>query len=98
MSKRQVNKGIKIIRESVIDEIVEKLVELKVDENIIKSIKDDKKPVSNRKKPNIPFAKQCSAMCKSGNKCTVAICDKTNKLCWAHMSKEQKELHRSKKN
>jgi hypothetical protein len=89
MTKRQTNKGIKIIVDSIFNDIVRQLKDLQIDDSIINQLTSDGAVTTDKKKrnaPKIPLQGQCHSMCKSGKKCQVAICNKDLKKCWAHMS------------
>lgn len=92
---KTVNKALKDLRISIIEELIKKLDKLEINEELVRKTLLEEKP--KRKQPNIPIDKQCTRFTKTGEKCKVAICDKENKICWAHMNKEQREKHRIKK-
>lgn len=98
MTKKQINKAVNLLTTSVIDDIIKRVDELSLKEkertkvlDLLNEIKTNKK---KRDPPKIALEKQCTATCKSGLKCTVPICDKTNKICWAHMNKNEREEYR----
>lgn len=93
MVKSKVNKSLNNLKKSITDEIIEKIkkLELADEEEIIeKIVSEDKKP--KRKAPKIPLEKQCTKLCKDGTKCRVPMCH--NKICWAHMNTEQRNVYR----
>nr|WOF72325.1 telomere-binding protein [Saccharomycopsis malanga] len=94
----------KNLRKSIIEEIIENInsLDLSKDEkkkftNELTTLKTKNKKKSNRTLPNIPKSKQCTGICKNGEECRVAMCDKNLKLCWAHMNKEEREKYKKNK-
>nr|WOL75531.1 telomere-binding protein [Saccharomycopsis selenospora] len=102
MTVKQENKAISLLKQSIIDDVINKLKDLDLKEEQIEQIKDKlsikkNKKNSNRKFPTIAEDKKCTAKCKNGKPCQVAMCDKTLKICWAHMKKEERIKYQSTK-
>jgi hypothetical protein len=98
MTKRQTNKGIKIIVDSIFNDIIRQLKEFNIDDSIINQLTADGAVTTEKKKrnaPKIPLAGQCTSLCKSGKKCQVAMCNKDLKKCWAHMSAEERTEYKA---
>nr|CAJ57284.1 putative terminal recognition factor [Millerozyma acaciae] len=94
MVKSKVNKSLETLKQSIINDIVDKIktLDLKDEELIIEEITKTK---AKRKAPTIPLEKQCIKKCKDGSKCTVPKCYK--KTCWAHLTKDQRKEYQSLK-
>ena len=98
MGTKQINKALNSLTNSILNDIIEKIDKLEIDKRIKKRSKIVLKHIIKLKKrqpPKIPLEKQCTETCKSGMKCTVPMC--YNKVCWAHMSKSQREEYRINK-
>ena len=98
MGTKQINKALNSLTTSILNDIIEKIDNLdleKSDKEKVKSTVKNYNQTKKRQAPKIPLEKQCTETCKNGTKCTVPMC--YNKVCWAHMSKTQREEYRINK-
>lgn len=100
MSPKQTDRAMKMLKSSIIDDLLLQLKELKieVDTEELKNTLLKTKQKSKRVPPKVEEHKKCVATCKNGKPCCVAMCDKKLKLCWAHMDGEQRMKYRKSKN
>jgi hypothetical protein len=76
------------------------LIEQMKDENHLdsdKKVRVSKKKSSDTTKRIIKEENRCTGTSKEGKPCGGPMCDKDLKICWAHMTKDQKEIHKLKK-
>lgn len=105
MGKKDFEKGIKSLYKSFVDDIIEQLADLQISNAdkvkftglLNEKLENSVKRKNNRKSPVIPLEKQCKQLCKSGDKCKVAMCDVELEKCWAHMSGEERESYKATK-
>nr|WOF72290.1 telomere-binding protein [Saccharomycopsis crataegensis] len=93
MSPKQTDRAMKMLKSSIIDDLLIELKELKIKVEDEEKLKNDllkNKRKSKRVPPKVEESKKCVATCKNGKPCCVAMCDKKLKLCWAHMDKDQR--------
>jgi hypothetical protein len=57
----------------------------------------NKKSSDNTTKRVIKEENRCTGTSKEGKSCGGPMCDKDLKICWAHMTKDQKESYKLKK-
>lgn len=95
MPKSNVKRAEKNLVKAIQDDIIQKLESLDLSPSKTTLIVDairKLKTSSKRSPPLTPIEKQCLKTCKSGKKCTVAIC--YEKSCWAHLNKEKRDEYR----
>ena len=112
-SKKQltnIDHGVGIIKNAILDNIIERIKLLDLDEQsytkLTEVFDDEKANVSIRKKKNekedkpkkvIPSERQCTRRSKNG-KCGAIRTNDVTKSCWAHMSQAEKDEHMGMKN
>jgi hypothetical protein len=112
MSKSNIDIGVSIIRNAVLDNLLIKLSNLNLDEDVMsvltQSIEEEKSndTVIPKKKKQISFnhpkreiapENQCTRMMKNGEKCKGIKTNDITQSCWGHMTAAEKEEHRLNK-
>lgn len=102
-TERTINKGFKIIKKALIEDIIKGLDDLNLQEKDKIKVSEyisnitEKPNKKKRSAPSVPLEKQCKSLCKTGEKCKVAICDKKLGKCWAHMKNDERIAYRASK-
>jgi predicted RNA-binding protein with RPS1 domain len=101
-----IDHGVGIIKNAIIDNIIERIKTLDLDEEtylkVVNIFDDEKADVSIRKKKNevndkpkkvIPKERRCTRKSKDGKTCGALRTNDVTKSCWAHMSQAEKDEH-----
>ncbi|CAO3620942.1 unnamed protein product [Cunninghamella echinulata] len=103
-----IDHGVGIIKNAILDNIIERVKLLDLDENaymkIMAIFDDEKENISIRKKKRevydldkpkkvIPLERQCTRKSKDGKACGAIRTNDVVKSCWAHMSQAEKDEH-----
>jgi hypothetical protein len=101
-----IDHGVGIIKNAIIDNIIERIKTLDLDEDtylkVVNVFDDEKADVSIRKKKNevndkpkkvIPKERRCTRKSKDGKTCGALRTNDVTKSCWAHMSQAEKDEH-----
>jgi hypothetical protein len=113
MKKNNIDYGLGIIKNTILDDLEKSLSKLGLDDDIhamiIEVIENEKsvdEPKKSRKKvinldrPKREIApeNQCQRKMKTGEKCKGIKTNNITKSCWGHMTSKEKEEHRLSKN